>query len=75
MLTKQELGTFHSDMQMNWIRTDMYNKLIDELRKNGFIEETTGSRARRIRRGIIEYMFNLKCANMKKNLIHRKMKF
>ena len=40
MLTKQELGTFHSDMQMNWIRTDMYNKLIDELRKNGFIEET-----------------------------------
>ena len=40
MLAKQELGTFHSDIQIDWIRTEMYNRLIQELRKNGFIEET-----------------------------------
>ena len=80
IVNRHELANFHSDIQIDWIKMEMYNRLIQELRKNGFIEETvedtpTGSRARRIRRGIIEYMFNLKCANMKKNLIHRKMKF
>lgn len=40
MVSKQELGTFHSDIQLDWIKMEMYNRLIQELRKNGFIEET-----------------------------------
>lgn len=40
VVNRQELGAFHSDIQIDWIRTEMYNRLIQELRKNGFIEET-----------------------------------
>lgn len=37
IVSRQELGNF---IQIDWIKMEMYNKLIDELRKNGFIEET-----------------------------------
>lgn len=40
IVNRQELGNFHSDIQLDWIKMEMYNRLIEELRKNGFIEET-----------------------------------
>lgn len=40
IVNQQELCTFHSDIQLDWIKMEMYNRLIQELRKNGFIEET-----------------------------------
>lgn len=40
IVNRHELANFHSDIQIDWIKMEMYNCLIQELRKNGFIEET-----------------------------------
>lgn len=40
IVNRHELANFHSDIQIDWIKMEMYNRLIQELRKNGFIEET-----------------------------------
>lgn len=41
MIAREEYDTFCKiPIKMDWYRMDMYNRLIEELRKNGIIEET-----------------------------------
>lgn len=54
IVNQQELCTFHSDIQLDWIKMEMYNRLIQELRKNGFIEETVEDTRLKMRLLVVE---------------------